>query len=82
MDDLYAYVSMVEDRLNKNKSSLGSPYTDLACDIKWDLSKNRSLYSSEAEFLEHVKSRMRGRDMEEAYRTFLRNYRAWLRNRR
>lgn len=82
MKKLYDYVSMIENRVNNNKHFIGSPYTDLACDIKADIEMHHPQYNSDVEFLAYVKGRMHSSDMEQAYRDFIRNYRAWLRRRK
>lgn len=79
MNKIYEYATIVANRLKKLPVTAGKPYMDLAADIKADIDIRRPDYCSEEEFLAYVWNRMRGRNMELAYRDFVRNYRAWLR---
>ncbi len=84
MHNLYRYISMVAEKATHLDATAGKPYMDLACDMKADIDRrNDPTTTSDKVFLEYVRGRMRDRDMEAAYKDFIRNYNSWLkRNRR
>lgn len=77
MKQLYSYVSMVASRLEKAGPAAGSPYIDLACDIKADIDIYHATADSDKEFLEYVKGRLSSREQYLALNDYKRNYYAW-----
>ena len=76
---LYSYVSMVASRLKKAGPAAGSPYTDLARDIKADIDIYHATADSDKEFLDYVEGRLSGHDQMLALKEFKRNYYSWRR---
>lgn len=77
--NLYEYVSMIAERVDKSRRNILCPYMDLACDIKFDLDANKPQFDSDEDFFYHLKEMFYDKDRTYALKVFIKNYKAWLR---